>query len=423
MVEPLSRRRSLLLVAALAAAPAAQVAPGHAVVLTAGLAVPAGLFLYEPLHGRFVPVDTSSLPGGFQLSGVWVAPDGQDLLLAGLPAGASDDVVLRSSLLGAALRPPVPFVHGLAGRTRAVFAVAATAQVVVVTGSAVFAAPAGGGAARRLTPAAADMGNLAAAFLPPRAVVTASVDATGQASLWQLDLGSLALASIALRMSGRLCVAPGPTRESVLLGEPQGQLWVANLATLARAPWVDLGRGPLRALWRCGDQQVWIAAVGTDLQLVRQQVPGPSVPLPGGLAALDLAYRPYGSTVTAYGPACAGTAGPAAIGWQGLPVPGNAAFALTVENTRPTTAAVLLLGVLPANIPLDLFGMTGCVLLTQPLLSLTASTSAVGTAQVPVAIPPDPWLAGARFHAQWLVVDPGSNRASLVTSNAARVDI
>jgi len=401
-----------------------QVPVGHAVLVTDATTTAATLWSYEPLHGTFAPLDRSALPPTFRLSAANLARDGQNLLLTGAPGGNVDDVVLATSVQGSRLQAPATFAQGLAGRAIALFHVPATAQIVVVTDRAVFGIPSNGGAARPLTPLATRMDNLAAVFVAPDTVITSAVDANGQALLWQLEVTSQRLTTIPLRVAGRMVLAPGPTVNTILLGEASGQLWVTNLSSLTRTPLVHLGRPGLRALWHHDDQGGWIAAVGADLQRIGPQGLGPSTPVPGGATALDVAYRPYGSAVAAYGTGCNGSNGrPPAIGWQGRPVPGNRGFALTLADARPGSAAALVLGVGPTNVALDFLGMPGCVMLTSPLVSIAGSTTAVGTAQVPLAVPPDPWLAGARFFAQWVVIDPGANRASLVTADAARAEI
>jgi len=413
----------LLASAALPCSSPGQVPLGHAFIAGTSTTAVQDLWLLEPLNQRLVRVDPSALPLAFVASAVHVLAGGQRILLAGGPTTSADDVVLATALNGTTLTPPQPFANGLTGHAVGLFAAPARAEVVVVTEAGVFAVPSTGGAAARLTPAALRMGNLDSAFLPPSTVLTAAVDNTGQAFLWRLDLTSLQLASLPLRLSGRVSLAAGPQAGTVLVAEAAGQIWLVDLSSLARTPWVDVGRGPVRDLWEYGDQHAWFAAVGIEVVRISRQVLGPAVPLPPG-GAQDLDYRPYESNVVAYGVACRGSASRlASVGWQGLPVPGNDTFTLTVGNARASTPVAMLVGVTAINLPLDAFGMPTCVLLTQPLVSIPASTTATGFAQVPFAIPPDPGLAGGRLFVQWLVIDPGANLAALVTSNGADVRV
>lgn len=401
----------------------AQVPVGHALVASATATVSPSLWLFEPLGPSLTPLDVTALPNPFRVSALHVVADGARILLAGEMPIAPDDALFTTTLTGQALTALRPFAQGIRGRVVSMFTVAATAEVVVVTGSAVFAVAATGGAARMLTPVNTDMGNLTAAFLPPSTVISTAVDTLGQTSLWRLDLATQQVGRLPLRLTGRTAVAPGPRPDSVLLGESTGQVWVVDLSSLARSAWVHVGRSPLRGLWDYGDRQAWFAAVGSDIQRIGQQILGPTLPVPGGVVQ-DISYRAYESDVTRYGAACPGFGSRLAdIGWQGRPVPGNDTFTLTVGNARASTPVAMMIGATATNIPLDGFGMPSCILLTQPLVSIPASTTGTGFAQVPLAIPPDPGLARVRLFVQWLVIDVGANSASLVVSNGARVQI
>ena len=79
-----------------------------------------------------------------------------------------------------------------------------------------------------------------------------------------------------------------------------------------------------------------------------------------------------------------------------------------LQATYRSTAVALMIRGGGDQHPLDSFGMPTCLLLTQPLVSLPASTS---TAQALATS--DRGLSGVRFFVQWLIVDPGANRASL----------
>lgn len=414
----------LLLAAALAPA-AAQVPLGHAILGGADATTSAPLYwLLEPLQPGLTRLDASALPQRFRTSALHVLPGGQRVLVAGEVPTAQDDVVFTTAVLGGALAPLQPFGQGLRGRAVAMFMVAATAELVVVTDAGIHAAPATGGAFRPLTPITTRLGCLAAVLLEPGLVVATAVDTNGQALLWQVDLATQRVARLPLRMTGPLAVASGPRPGAVLVGEANGQLWAVDLGSLVRTAWLDLRRTPLRALWDDRDRQGWFAAVGSDLlRLGAQNTVGASVRLPGS-SDFVLAYRGYQSRVSAYGSGCRGTGALLPeVGWQGRPVPGNDAFALTVANARASTVAAMMLGASATNVPLDRFGMPSCVLLTQPVLSLAATTTTTGFAQMPLAVPPDPTLAGVRLFVQWLVVDPGTNAASLVTSDGAAVEI
>jgi hypothetical protein len=408
----------------LAAAPVAgtQVPLGHAVVVGANAATAPVLWLLEPLDPRLVPLDVSALPNPWRVSAVHVLGGGQRILLAASTPSAAADAVFATTLAGTTLTTPQPFVQGLRGRAIAMFVAPAIAELVVVTADAVFAAPLTGGSARALTATPSSMDNVAAVLIDQSTVLATAVDPLGQAVLWRLDVGTQQLGRLPLGMTGRLVLAEGPRVDTALVGEASGQVWLVDLSNVGRSPYVQLPRGPLHALWDYRDQQGQLAAIGSDLVRISRQTVGPALPLPG--VAIDVAYRAYQSQVTTYGVACRGSSSRLPdVGWQGRPVPGNDTFAVTVGNARASTAAAMMVGATATNLALDRFGMPSCVLLTQPLVSIPASTTTTGFAQLPLAIPPDPGLAGLRLFVQWLVVDPGTNTASLVLSNGAALQV
>ncbi|MBL8901203.1 MAG: choice-of-anchor E domain-containing protein [Planctomycetes bacterium] len=137
--------------------------------------------------------------------------------------------------------------------------------------------------------------------------------------------------------------------------------------------------------------------------------------LPDITATIEYGYDPHAS-VLSYGTGCVGTGGLSpAIGASSLPVVGNAGFAVTLSQARPTSAAALHLGVGPDNVPLG----GGCFLLVQgPLVFLpSVATDASGAASTPVPIPADPSLYGQTVHGQYSVVDPLSPIGTLVFSD------
>ncbi|MEZ5963495.1 MAG: hypothetical protein R3F56_06585 [Planctomycetota bacterium] len=400
-----------------------QVPLGHAVVAGAASASAPALWEYEPLRSTLVPLDTRAMPTPFQVSALHVLRGGARVLLAGAPPGNTDDSVLAAAVSSQAIGTPQVFAQGFRGRMLALFTVAALTEVVYVTEHGIFATAASGGTARSLTSSTTSLGATDAILVAPATVVVGAVDTLGQAILWQLDLNSMQLGSRPLRLAGRVSLATGPLLGTALLAETSGQIWLLDLQTLVRTPWLNVGRSPLRDLWSYGDQHAWFAAVGTDVVRISAQGVGQPVPLPPA-GAQDLDYRAYESEVVAYGSACRGSALRLAdVGWQGRPVPGNDTFALTVGNARANTPVAMMVGAAATSIPLDVFGMPTCVAWTQPLVSIAAATTAIGAAQVPFAIPADPALAGAALFVQWLIVDPGANVVSLVVSNGAAVRI
>jgi hypothetical protein len=412
--------RTLLACLATTALACAQIPLGHAVLLTDSPTAAGALWLYEPLTASFTPIDTSSLPA-VRISAMHMFARGQRLLLAASAATTTDDGLLMTAIQGNALSNPTPFAQGLRGRALTIIPTP-SGVIVVVTAQAAFSVPATGGMARLLTASTPVMNNRDAVLLDPNTVAITTADLTGQATLWLLEVATGQLRTVPLRVASPASLGDGPALGTVLVGDPAGQLMSFNPLTLARAPWSSLGR-PAERLLPFPEPRGWFATLGRSILPVRGQLIGTAIPSPAG-PVLDIDYRIYESVIAAYGTACPGsnTLLPA-VAWQGRPLPGARDFSLTLADGRANSVAALMIGGTAIDTPLDSFAMPGCRLLTQPLLSLTLNTSSTGQAILPFPIPPQASLAGAQLFAQWLVVDPGVNGASLVTSNGARIEI
>ena len=86
----------------------------------------------------------------------------------------------------------------------------------------------------------------------------------------------------------------------------------------------------------------------------------------------------------------------------GVPVVGNAAFAIELGSAPANRPAATLFGLLPAGA-----GQTACQLLVGgPLLLDSGSTDATGRFVTTLSIPTDPALVGAELFTQGLALDP-----------------
>ncbi|MCC6670081.1 MAG: hypothetical protein IT458_03410, partial [Planctomycetes bacterium] len=110
----------------------------------------------------------------------------------------------------------------------------------------------------------------------------------------------------------------------------------------------------------------------------------------------------------------------------GAPSLGNAGFGIQLSQAQASVPAVLAIGdsrmawgSLPLPHGLGSYGLPGCSLLMNPLLSVPTYTSATGTAIVPFPIPPDPGLKGGITTCQWLVGDPRLGLGSFRLSEGA----
>jgi hypothetical protein len=85
------------------------------------------------------------------------------------------------------------------------------------------------------------------------------------------------------------------------------------------------------------------------------------------------------------------------------------------------TSAIGLLGFASLDLPLDTLGMTGCRLLVDPTITVnTVATN--GEARMSIDLPDDPVFLG-ELYVQWAWLQPGANRAGVVTGRGARIDV
>lgn len=138
---------------------------------------------------------------------------------------------------------------------------------------------------------------------------------------------------------------------------------------------------------------------------------GESLPYPPG------AYSPLLILGT---PDCGGT--DEIAGFYAPSLVGHAGYqALLLETT---TIAGLMIGVAPLAVPLDVIGMTGCVLAVDPIATIPAVISSPGAMpRVYWSIPDQPALFGSHVLAQWIWADPTANALGLVTSNRVRLGL
>ncbi|MBK9388315.1 MAG: FG-GAP repeat protein [Planctomycetes bacterium] len=101
---------------------------------------------------------------------------------------------------------------------------------------------------------------------------------------------------------------------------------------------------------------------------------------------------------------------------EGRPALG-AAIALGLRAALPNAPALLQAGT-PIALPLDPLGAPSCTLYSYgDVLALASTTDAEGRATLPpLTVPLDPGLIGARFDAQWAVLDAAANSLGLAFS-------
>lgn len=115
----------------------------------------------------------------------------------------------------------------------------------------------------------------------------------------------------------------------------------------------------------------------------------------------------------------------------GHPIPGNAAYTMTLENAPSQRTALFFIGFSatqwggnPLPFELTLLGARGCFILAEPAAGVTTTTvgggAGTGLAQFPLPMPPTTSWVGNDFFTQWLVLDPNSPNGLLCVSNGVR---
>lgn len=151
---------------------------------------------------------------------------------------------------------------------------------------------------------------------------------------------------------------------------------------------------------------------------------------PPGSYPLDLTYV-CDSPVQRYGPAGCGPQGgqPLQVTAATTQVMWGQAFDLQVSAARPGSVAGVFLGAIEQGqwagitLPFDLAvaGAPGCHLSIDMLFSAFAPANGIGTATLPLAIPPRPELVGATIRFQGFDIDAAANALGVTTSQPAKV--
>lgn len=123
-----------------------------------------------------------------------------------------------------------------------------------------------------------------------------------------------------------------------------------------------------------------------------------------------------------YGAGCPGVSGTPECFTAGLPRLPNPDFRLELRNGPPGSAAFVALGLTEAALPLDGFGMPGCVLHNNQEFGVQlVLLDGAGAGWFPQPMPNIPSLAGMRFKQQWACLDSTANSLGVSMSNAMRL--
>jgi hypothetical protein len=128
-------------------------------------------------------------------------------------------------------------------------------------------------------------------------------------------------------------------------------------------------------------------------------------------------YAPDAQATT-YGSSCSN----AVLGDGHPPFAGSQFYNINASVLPANSIAYVSVGVGPTNLPLDVIGMAGCVMLTDPILTLSAPTNASGVALLYIPLNDVPAFIGD-LYLQWLWIDPSANALGLVNSRGMHVQV
>ncbi len=173
-------------------------------------------------------------------------------------------------------------------------------------------------------------------------------------------------------------------------------------AALGKVVYTSTSGGALGLLAFDGTDWTPVAATlppSLGLQLRAATSPAGRLTLLDELGVGELLPAPAGAAV--YGAGC--TATPPVLSANGLPIPGDAAFALEVTRLPANGIAVVGASDAAANVP-----ALGCTLLVAPLALLATAASPAGYASLALPLPPQPLLLGQSFFFQPATIAPAA---------------
>lgn len=174
-----------------------------------------------------------------------------------------------------------------------------------------------------------------------------------------------------------------------------------------------------------GDASFLGTTTGTELSMLADQASSwPSHDLFPSLGIPSIRTRVAGA-LTTHGAACAGSAGLPRLAGSGLPELGRT-FTLGGTQLRQNAPASLFLGSSRSRsqtipLPWPVPGAPGCNLLAGPEVVLPLTTTASGTASIPLTVPMQKEFLGGRVATQLLVTDPGADALGLVFTQGVEV--
>ncbi|MBI5850647.1 MAG: hypothetical protein HZB39_06340 [Planctomycetes bacterium] len=119
-----------------------------------------------------------------------------------------------------------------------------------------------------------------------------------------------------------------------------------------------------------------------------------------------------------YGSSCSN----AVLGDGHPPFAGSQFYNVSAQGLPANSGAWISIGVGPTNLPLDIIGMTGCVMLTDPIVTLSTRINGSGLAILYIPLNDAPVFLGD-FYLQWLWLDAAANTLGVVNSRGMHVQV
>ena len=211
----------------------------------------------------------------------------------------------------------------------------------------------------------------------------------------------------------------------LLAGDVSGNLYFIDPVTGSSTLFLATGLGKITSIAVDVATRVFVVAENVQTWKIHN-VFAPVPPLYTSMQPIDdLVIGPTPvPTMLTYGDGCVGsTSLSPELGFTGPPALGTT-LGITLANALPNAGVLLVFGTSRAADPfgplprsLGFIGMPGCMQYTDLVITAFTLANGVGAAQLNIALPPIPILAGTRLPMQWLCLDALVNPFGATTSS------
>jgi hypothetical protein len=104
------------------------------------------------------------------------------------------------------------------------------------------------------------------------------------------------------------------------------------------------------------------------------------------------------------------------------PYAGSEFYYSSVLTLVPGTFAIQVIGFGPVSTPLGSYGMPGCMLLADPVITTGVVADATGIATVIYSLPDDPLFLGD-LYGQWFWIENGANPMNVVSGGGLVIHV